>query len=153
MSKTFLLEREQWVAVPIEKVFAFFSDARNLKAITPPWLNFSVLAPGPIQMARGTHIRYRLSWHGLPLHWETEIVHWDPPRAFEDIQLSGPYRLWRHTHRFESVGGGTRMADVVRYSLPFGLLGRIAHRLTVRRNLEQIFDYRFEQIQAWASRT
>jgi ligand-binding SRPBCC domain-containing protein len=148
VSKTYLLQREQWVPIPIEEMFSFFSDARNLEAITPPWLNFSVLTKGRIHMSRGAHIRYRLNWHGISLHWETEIAQWDPPHCFEDIQLSGPYRLWRHSHRFESVNGGTRMTDTVRYALPFGILGRIAHAVAVRRNLEQIFNYRCDRIRA-----
>ena len=153
MSKTYLLQREQWVPIPIEEMFSFFSDARNLESITPPWLNFSVLTPGQIRMARGAHIHYQLSWHGVPLRWETEITQWNPPFCFEDIQLSGPYSVWRHMHRFESVDGGTRMTDTVRYALPFGILGRVAHAVAVRRNLEQIFDYRCGRVRALASCT
>ncbi len=99
-------------------------------------------------MEKGARISYRLGWRGIPLRWETEIARWDPPHGFEDIQLSGPYRLWRHAHRFEPVDGGTRMTDIVRYALGFGIAGRLAHRLAVRRNLEQIFDYRCERIQS-----
>jgi len=153
VSKTYLLQCEQWVPIPIEEMFAFFSDARNLEAITPPWLNFSVLSPGRIQMARGAHIQYRLSWHGIPLRWETAITRWNPPHVFEDVQLSGPYRLWHHTHSFESVDGGTRMTDVVRYALPLGIFGRAAHAIAVRRNLEQIFAYRFDRIRVLGSLT
>ena len=35
----------------------------------------------------------------------------------------GPYRLWEHTQSFQAVDGGTHMSDVVRYALPFVLLG------------------------------
>jgi hypothetical protein len=38
------------------------------------------------------------------------------------------------------------MTDIVRYRLPFGMLGRAIHTLRVRRALEQIFDYRFQRI-------
>ena len=34
------------------------------------------------------------------------------------------------------------MRDTVRYALPLGPLGEIAHRLFVARDLERIFDYR-----------
>ena len=72
----------------------------------------------------------------------TEIESWDPPIEFVDVQVRGPYRLWHHTHRFEPVDGGTLMRDVVRYALPFGLLGRLAHAWLVKADLEAIFDYR-----------
>jgi hypothetical protein len=131
---------------PLDEVFPFFSDARNLELLTPSWLKFHVLTI-PDKIATGVHIQYRLAWHGIPLRWTTEITRWNPPHDFEDIQLSGPYKLWRHTHRFESRNGGTQMTDMVEYDLPFGPLGRIAHAVQVRRNVEAIFDYRYDRIQ------
>ena len=148
MKMPFTLKREQWVPRPLEEVFAFFSDARNLEALTPHWMRFQIVTPEPIAMTAGARIDYRLSWHGIPLRWTTEIARWQPPRRFEDVQLKGPYRLWHHTHRFEAAYGGTRITDQVRYALPFGLLGRAIHSLSVRRNVEEIFDYRQEKVRA-----
>jgi ligand-binding SRPBCC domain-containing protein len=142
----YTIQREQWVRRPITEVFEFFSDARNLEILTPAWLQFKILTPGPIRIAAGAHIQYRLSWHAVPLRWTTEITRWNPPHDFEDIQLSGPYKLWRHTHRFLARNGGTQMTDIVEYALPFGFLGRVAHALQVRRNVEKIFDYRYDRI-------
>jgi hypothetical protein len=34
------------------------------------------------------------------------------------------------------------MADTVEYALPFGMLGRLVHRLQVARDTARIFDYR-----------
>jgi hypothetical protein len=146
MTAPYRLEREQWVPAPRDEMFAFFSDAANLEALTPPWLHFRILTPTPINIHEGAIIRYRLTWRGVPLLWKTEITRWEPPHAFEDVQLSGPYRLWHHTHTFESVRGGTRMIDLVRYALPFGVLGRTMHSLSVRRNVREIFDFRRERI-------
>ncbi len=140
------LQREQWVPRPVEEVFAFFSDAGNLAKITPPWLGFQMLSPAPIDMRAGTRITYRISWHGLPLRWLTEISSWDPPREFVDVQLRGPYRLWHHTHRFEARDGGTLIRDEVRYALPLGLLGRLAHAWLVKSNLNAIFGYRTQKV-------
>ena len=148
MNRFHTLRREQWIPRPLDEVFAFFSDAGNLEEITPPWLGFRIMTLGPIPIAAGTKLRYRLSLHGLPVRWTTEIRRWDPPFRFIDVQLRGPYRLWHHTHRFEAHDGGTRMTDVVRYRLPFGLLGVAVHALKVRRDVEQIFDYRFQRIDA-----
>jgi len=141
------LRHEQWIPRPLDEVLEFFSNARNLGELTPPWLGFRILTPGPIRMNVGTVIRYRLSWHGLPVRWTTMIRRWDPPSRFIDVQLHGPYRLWHHTHRFNARNGGTQMTDIVRYRLPFGLAGRIAHTLKVRRDLEAIFDYRHRRVQ------
>ena len=142
----YTLRREQLVPRPLEEVFEFFSDARNLQKITPPWLNFQIVTPGPIDIRPGTLLDYRLKWHGFPVTWRTEILTWDPPRVFSDVQVRGPYRVWRHTHTFTAEGAGTRMVDVVNYELPLGILGAIAHKAGVRRDLERVFDYREQAI-------
>jgi ligand-binding SRPBCC domain-containing protein len=141
-----LLRREQFIPRPLDQVFAFFSDARNLERITPRWLRFEIVRGGESEVRSGLLLDYRLRWHGLPLGWRTEITRWDPPHGFADEQRRGPYRLWQHTHRFSAEGDGTRMLDEVRYQLPLGVLGEIAHRLAVRRDLERVFDFRQHQI-------
>lgn len=141
--KTYLLEREQIVPKSRREVFAFFSDAFNLERITPPFLRFRILTSPPIQMKAGALIEYRLALFGIGFRWKTLIESWEPETHFVDRQLKGPYALWHHTHTFEEIAPGqTRMRDLVRYRLPLGPLGSIAHRLFVRRMLDQIFDYR-----------
>jgi ligand-binding SRPBCC domain-containing protein len=136
-----VLERRQRLDVPPERAFAFFGDARNLEAITPPWLRFRVVTPEPITMRRGTLIDYRLRLHGLPLRWRTRIDAWEPPHRFVDSQLRGPYALWEHTHTFAADGAGVVTSDRVRYALP-----RFAPAWFVRRDLDRIFDYRARAI-------
>lgn len=144
-----LLERSQRLELPGEQAFAFYADALNLEAITPPWLGFRVVTPGRIEMAAGTRIDYRLKLHGVPLRWRTRIEAWEPPLRFVDVQLSGPYSLWEHTHSFEPHGEmGVEIRDRVRYALPLGPLGALAHSLIVRRDLERIFDYRRDAVAA-----
>ena len=140
------LRSEQWIPRTPDEVFAFFSDAHNLETITPTWLGFRTLTRSPIPMAAGTKIQYRLTIHGAPVRWTTEIREWDPPRRFIDIQLRGPYRLWHHTHTFAPENGGTRMRDTVRYRLPFGPIGRLVNVLLVRRDVDRIFTYRSSKI-------
>jgi ligand-binding SRPBCC domain-containing protein len=148
-----ILRREQRLPGPPEEVFPFFADARNLEAITPPWLGFRVVTPSPIEMRAGTLIEYRLKLRGVPLRWRTRIAVWDPPRRFVDVQISGPYRLWHHTHDFEPDGdGGTLMRDTVRYAIPYGPLGRVAEALVVRRDLDAIFGFRREAVLASLSK-
>jgi ligand-binding SRPBCC domain-containing protein len=138
----YTLYRELWVPHPLPEVFDFFSRAENLELLTPPWLRFRMLTLPPIHMQQGGTIEYALRIHGIPVRWLTEIEHWNPPYEFIDVQLKGPYRTWRHTHRFTAVEGGTSIVDMVRYELPLGMLGRMAHRLQVARDLSRVFDYR-----------
>jgi len=141
------LRREQHLPGSPEQVFPFFADAGNLEAITPPWLGFEVVTPRPIAMRPGALIEYRLRLHRLPVSWLTRIEEWEPGVRFVDAQLTGPYKLWHHTHEFEPApGGGTLMRDIVRYALPLGPLGTLAHAVLVRRDVQRIFDFRAQAI-------
>jgi len=137
-----LLEREQLVPRTADEVFAFFAQAHNLERITPSWLRFEVLTPGPIEMGSGTLIGYRLRVHAVPLRWISRIEEWDSGRLFVDRQVRGPYRVWHHRHEFVARAEGTVVRDRVRYALPLGRFGELAHAAFVRRDLERIFDFR-----------
>lgn len=127
---------------PVGEVFRFFADAHNLDRLTPARLGFEILTPGQIEMAVGTLIDYRIRLRGFPMRWRTRITEWDPPHAFADEQLRGPYRWWIHRHRFTPDGDGTIMTDTVDYGVPGGPLAPLAHALLVRRDVEAIFRYR-----------
>ena len=147
MLRYHVLRTEQRLPGTPDEVFPFFADARNLEAITPPWLSFRVTTPLPIEMRAGALIEYRLQLHGIPIAWLTRIEEWLPGVRFVDQQLSGPYRLWHHTHEFEPDGqGATVMRDTVRYALPFWPLSEVAHALLVRRDLEAIFAFRGAEV-------
>ena len=148
MMAIYTLRRELLVPNALPEVFDFFSRAENLERITPPWMRFRILTPPPIAMKQGATIAYALRVRGIPLRWLTEIERWNPPYEFIDIQTRGPYKLWRHTHRFSEAAGGTSIVDIVEYELPFGFMGRLAHRLQVARDLSRIFDYRAQHVQA-----
>jgi ligand-binding SRPBCC domain-containing protein len=140
---TYILEREQVIPLSRARTFAFFADALNLEAITPGFLHFRVLTEPPIVMQVGTLLAYRLSLFGIPFHWRTLIEQWSPEAAFVDRQLAGPYRFWHHTHTFtELAPDRTLMRDKVLYRLPYGIFGRLAQALFVKRMLKIIFDYR-----------
>lgn len=141
------LRREQVLDGTPDDLFGFFADAFNLEALTPPLLRFRVVTPAPIEMGAGTFIQYRLRLHGVPVGWKTLIQAWEPPGRFVDVQVSGPYALWHHTHELSPVGDArTLMRDTVRYAIGFGALGALAHRMLVRRDVEAIFDFRAREI-------
>lgn len=75
----------------------------------------------------------------MRIDWKTIITEWEPPHYFADEQMKGPYRLWRHEHRFESRDGGTACSDLVTYA-PRG--GALANYLFVARDVRRIFEYR-----------
>ena len=142
--KTFHLDRELTIARPLEEVFAFFGDPKNLEAITPPWLSFRIRDSSDDPLREGSHIRYRLKVRGFPMNWTSLLSTWDPPHRFVDEQVKGPYRVWHHTHTFEAVEGGTLIRDQVEYAM-FG--GRLINELFVARDLNRVFDYRTARLE------
>ena len=134
------LYRDIIVPASIGDTFAFFADAANLQRITPPWLDFAILTPIPVEMRAGLAIAYRIRLYGVPMLWQSRIDVWEPGVCFVDRQLVGPYRWWRHEHRFEPVPGGTRVIDRVDYTPRVSWLSSPL----VRRDLQRIFAYRHE---------
>ena len=132
------LRFETVVPVGLDEAFAFFSNAANLERLTPPWVNFRIRTPLPIQMCEGALIDYRISLYGVPLPWRTRIDVWEPGVRFVDRQLSGPYRWWRHEHLFEVHPHGTRVIDQVDYAPRAAALSS----WLVRRDVGRIFAFR-----------
>lgn len=162
---------QQWLPLPTELVFAFFSNPAHLPRLMPSWQrarieNASIVSPAlpPAtsaltstfsNVAAGEGSRITLSFRPFPfspvrLQWQAEIDAFVWNDSFSDIQLRGPFAYWRHTHTFtpetrigESGDAllGTLLGDEVRYRLPFGKLGALAHPLILRQ-ISRTFDYR-----------
>lgn len=132
------VHRETVVAASLEQTFGFFSDASNLERLTPAWLNFRIRTPLPIRMEEGAIIDYRIVLYGVPIPWRSRIDAWEPGVRFVDRQTVGPYRWWRHEHRFERAAEGTRVIDHVEYVPRL----RWVSGWLVRRDVERIFTYR-----------
>ena len=81
--------------LPLGKVFPFFAE-RNLERITPPELEFHIVAPQPVQIHEGTLIEYRLRLFRFPFSWQTRISKWNPPHEFVDEQLRALQAMGPH---------------------------------------------------------
>lgn len=139
-----VLHATQTVAASLDRAWDFFSDPRNLAAITPPELDFTVLSELPERVHAGLMIEYRVRpLLQIPLRWVTEITHVEQGRYFSDEQRIGPYRIWHHEHYFRDLGDGrVELRDQVSYVLPFGPLGDLAHPFLVEPQLKKIFAFR-----------
>jgi len=140
----YVLERQQFLPIPLAEAWKFFSTPRNLATITPPEMGFVIRQPFDEKDAyAGQRITYTVKpMLGIPLTWVTLIADVEAPYKFVDTQLKGPYKRWWHEHSFESVPGGVMMRDRVEYELPLGPLGDLAHGIFVKQKLQRIFDFR-----------
>ena len=138
------LIRTQQLNCDIETAWKFFSAANNLSVITPPEMKFVVLTKlKDDEIFEGMIIDYTVSpLLNIPMKWQTEITQVDFQRSFTDFQKKGPYKLWNHFHEFVLNEKGVLIKDTVNYELPMGFLGEIAHRLFVKKKLENIFSFR-----------
>ena len=146
-AKPAVIRKTQLLPISLEEAWNYFSSPKNLKEITPDYMDFQVHTP--IEELEGMYPGQMISYTvrpvlGLPLQWTTEITHVEDNKFFVDEQRVGPYTMWHHQHHFEEIEDGVLMTDIVHYMLPFGPLGWIARKLFVERQLEGIFSYRFE---------
>lgn len=145
--KIYALQTSQQLPISLEEAWDFFSDASKLAEITPPWMNFQVTGELPDKMYPGMIATYRLQpMLGVKLQWVTEITHVKEHELFVDEQRFGPYRFWHHQHLFKEIDGGVKMQDIVHYALPFSLLGRAVHMISIEKKLQHIFSYRRQKL-------
>lgn len=143
MAKQYQLYRKSLLPISVDEAWDFFSSPQNLKKITPSYLGFEITSGTPKKMYAGMFISYIVRpVLGIPLQWKTEITEVKDKEYFIDEQRVGPYKLWRHKHIFEATDSGVIMEDIVDYILPLGILGRLAHSLFVKKQLNDIFNYR-----------
>ncbi len=144
--RVYTLQCELLTDASLERTFFIFEDPYNLAKITPASLNFRVTSKERVQMRKGAEIEYTIRWLGLPIHWKTLILEYEPPFLFVDKQVKGPYSLWRHTHTFRQTDNGVVVGDHVEYALPLGPLGQLTHATLVRGQLKQIFRFRQQEL-------
>lgn len=149
MSKVYSLKTVQVLPISLEKAWDFFSSPANLSKITPENLGFNIISKyHGDKMYTGQIIEYKVRpILGIPLYWMTEITHVEQHKYFIDEQRFGPYSMWHHQHHFKEVPGGVEMTDIVHYKMPFWFLGDIANTLFVKKQLNDIFNYRIKAVE------
>ncbi len=157
-----LLECDLWIPVPLDEVWDFYSRPANLAKLSPP--SYGAQVEGPETIVEDSTVIITSRILGVPQRWVSKIHDVSasgPARQFTDIQASGPFAHWKHTHFFEEgskdfdgkrsekkitlSNGGTWLRDRVEYRMPFGIFGGIAHKVFARRQLEELFAFRYDK--------
>lgn len=115
---------------PVERVFALIIGEAGFLDAMPPGVE--VLEwPEPFEAGRALNLRWGAA--GLyPVRWNAVIDAFEAGRSFSDLQVRGPLRYWRHTHRVQPYGSDTRHTDVVEFSTGLGPLGDLAMATALR---------------------
>ena len=132
-----------------ERVFSFHEQADALRRLTPPWEPTRVVqAAADLRVGSTALIETRM-FGLLRVHWLARHTAYDPPRMFEDVQVEGPFKSWRHSHFVEPHEMGAVLRDEVEYETPLGVLGRLAAPLLVEPRLRRLFEYRHRVTREW----
>lgn len=141
--KLYQIKIKQNLPISVDKAWEFLSNPKNLKEITPKYMNFRILSGADRSIFAGQIIQYKVTpVLGISTKWVTEITHVKDKEYFVDEQRFGPYALWHHKHFIKKIDGGVEMEDVIDYKIPFGIIGQIAHPIIVKNKLKQIFKFR-----------
>jgi ligand-binding SRPBCC domain-containing protein len=141
--------KESLIRASAERVFAFHELADALQRLTPPWECSRVVQQASIAAIGSRAIIEATVFGPWKTRWIAEHTVYDRPRLFEDVQVEGPFRRWRHRHIVEGRPDGAILRDEIDYEAPLGWVGRIAARFIIERRLRRVFEYRHQVTIAW----
>lgn len=141
--------KESIIKAAPERVFAFHELTDALERLTPPWEDVKVIQKADISEVGSRAILETKIFGLFPARWIAEHTKYDPPREFEDVQISGPFKSWRHRHIVSPHAEGSLLRDEIEFEPPFSVFGKIAAPFAVVPKLEKMFDYRHEVTRKW----
>jgi len=132
-----------------ERVFAFHELPDAFERLMPPWEDTVIIQKADISVI-GSQAVFDAKILGLiTVRWVAEHTAYDPPRMFEDTQVSGPFKSWRHRHIISPHADGAVLRDEIEYEPPMWFLGAIAAPFAVVPKLEKMFDHRHKITREW----
>ena len=144
----YTLYAKQTVTKEIDLLWDFFRKPRNLNKLTPKDVEFKITSGKSDDFYGGKIISYKIKpFKMINFNWVTEISQVKEGSYFVDNQIFGPYKMWHHEHHFKSNSDGTTdIIDIVKYKVPFYILGKLMHKIFIRKKLFKIFMFRQKKI-------
>lgn len=144
-----LFVKESVIHAPPERVFAFHELPDAFARLVPPWENVTVVQKADIKTVGSRAILEQKIFGLVPSRWVAEHTAYEPPHMFEDVQISGPFKSWRHRHIVEPHPDGAVLRDYIEYEPPLSFIGQLAAPVFIIPKLEKMFAYRHEVTRAW----
>jgi len=138
-----VFEKDVFIGSTPQEVFDFCCNGEKFQLISPD--RITPAKDNDEITVLPAHVYSFYHWMApiLPVHWVVYIDDYQPGHYYVDLQLRGPFRYFRHTHRCTPVGGGTAYTDYIEYCSPYGAL---IDRTFVRRSFERIFKHRHRRM-------
>lgn len=141
--------KESIIKADPARVFAFHELPDAIERLIPPWENARVVEKADISRIGSQAIVEQKIFGLIPSRWIAEHTRYEPPRMFEDVQISGPFKSWRHQHLVLPHEAGTILRDEIEFEPPFWILGKLAAPFIILPKLEKMFDYRHKITKQW----
>jgi hypothetical protein len=142
MPRRVVFERRVTLPVSAPTAFAWHERPGAIDRLIPPWERVSVLERGQ-GIRNGSRVVLVNRIGPLRLKWVAEHCDYRRNEQFRDIQLSGPFRHWDHTHRFLDRGENQCvMEDHIEYVMRGGAAGRWFGGGLVHTKIDSMFQYR-----------
>ena len=149
MSRRSTFVRESIIRAAPARVFAFHELPDALARLTPPWESSRVVQAAKISEVGSEAIVETRILGLIPVRWVARHTIYEPPHLFEDVQVKGPFRFWRHRHLIEPHAQGATLRDEIEYEPPFSFIGQLAEPFLITPRLTKLFDYRHAATRAW----
>jgi len=132
-----------------ERVFAFHELPDAFERLIPPWESVKVVQRAEISEIGSETIIKSKVFGFFPVKWVARHTKYEPPRMFEDVQISGPFKSWRHQHIVLPHESGALLRDEIEYEPPLSFVGKAVAPIFIESKLEKMFAYRHEVTRKW----
>lgn len=145
-------EKESLIHAPPERVFAFHELPDAFERLLPPWENATIVQKADISIIGSRAIIDQKIFGLVPARWIAEHTAYDPPRMFEDVQISGPFAKWTHRHIVLPHADGAILRDEIEFEPPLGFLGRFVSTFAIIPKIEKMFEFRHQVTKNWCEK-
>ncbi len=145
--------KESIIRASPKRVFTFHELSDAFERLMPPWENARIIQKADISKIGSRAIIEQKIFGIFPSRWIAEHTKFEPPRMFEDVQISGPFRIWRHRHIIlPHADGGAVLKDEIEFEPPLGFIGTSLAPFLVEPKLEKMFNYRHAVTRDWCEK-
>ncbi|MEF3255542.1 MAG: TIGR01777 family oxidoreductase [Deferribacterales bacterium] len=134
--------KESTIDSNVEKLFLWHQNKGVIKRLIPPWEDVEVLKE-PDNLINSEAIMLVRPLPFLTFRWHAKHLDFIPYKQFKDIQLTGPFRKWEHTHKFiEIEQNRSKLIDEIEYEPMFKPISNIFTAEMITKRLHSTFNYR-----------
>ncbi len=138
------------IDAPVDVCFDLARDIDAHIRSTPGTAERAVAGVTSGLIGLGETVTWEARHLGVGWRMTVGLTAFERPRYFVDEMLAGPFATFRHFHGFQPDGAGTRMTDILRYTVPAGWPGRLFDQLILQPYMHRVLSQRIAILKAEA---